>query len=121
MHLQRFQHLVLCYITCPSWPPGTSSSAAKFAIASSAGWMSPRAVLKMSATKTKVDLSITTSWVCSCKYSSKGEEIASRSSRRRSSGFFLLMKETAHCCRRLALYAHQATRNSEHIRYFRLL
>lgn len=93
---QDFRKLVLCYFTCPSQPPGTSSSAAKLAIASSAGWMSPAAVLKMSATKTKAALSMTTSWVCSCKYSSRGEEMASRSSQRRSSVFFLLMKETAH-------------------------
>lgn len=115
------QHLVLCYITCPSRPPGTSSSAAKLAIASSAGWTSPRAVLKMSATKTKVALSVTTSWVCSCKYSSKAEEMASRSSRRRSSVSFLLIKERVHYCKRLALYARKATRNSEHSHYLRQL
>lgn len=101
----------LLYVTSPSRPPGTSSSAANLAMASSAGWMSPRAVPKISATKTKVALSITTSWVCSCKYSSKGEEMASRSSRRRSSVFFLLMKKTGRYCRRFALYAHQRTRN----------
>lgn len=101
----------LLNITCPSRPPGTSSSAANLAIASSAGWMSPRLVLKISATKTKVALSITSSLVCSCKYSSRGDEMASRSSWRRSSVFFLLMKETAHYCRRFALSAHQVTGN----------